>query len=165
MPGTSASLRERLYRSIEVRGSDECWPWIMKSLCQGYGFISRGRRSEGKVLAHRAMWEVINGPIPDGEGHHGTVVLHTCDNRLCCNPAHLRLGTQAENVRDMARKGRRVNTAHPGSRHGNSKLDEQGVHLIRAGKLSDADAVQRYGIAKATLKNIKSGRSWRHVQS
>ncbi|MFB9187253.1 HNH endonuclease signature motif containing protein [Dactylosporangium sucinum] len=62
-------------------------------------------RRSGKVkllLAHRVAWEVANGqPIPDG-----LQVLHSCDNPPCCNPAHLSIGTQAENMQQMVARGR-----------------------------------------------------------
>ncbi len=53
--------------------------------------------------AHRASWQISFGPIPDG-----LQVLHTCDNPPCCNPAHLFLGTQLDNIYDMCAKGRHV---------------------------------------------------------
>jgi HNH endonuclease len=52
--------------------------------------------------AHRVAWELANGPIPGR-----LFVLRRCDNRLCVNPEHLFLGTQSDNMRDMAAKGRR----------------------------------------------------------
>lgn len=56
-----------------------------------------------RILAHRFAWEQANGrPVPRGK-----VVMHTCDNPRCANPAHLRVGTQRENVHDAMRKGRR----------------------------------------------------------
>ena len=62
------------------------------------------------VRAHRLAWELAHGPLPprDGvKGSRGILVLHHCDNPSCCNPAHLWLGTQTDNVADMDRKGRR----------------------------------------------------------
>lgn len=106
-PRARLPLADRLWRQVDRRGEEECWPWLGVSLLKGYGFIGRGGRGAGKLLAHRAAWEVTFGSIPESDGYHGTVVMHTCDNRLCCNPKHLRLGTQAENVRDMDAKGRR----------------------------------------------------------
>lgn len=106
-PRARLPLSERLWKHIEKRGPDECWPWVGKSRLSGYGYIGRGGRGTGKLLSHRAVWEVTFGPIPEGDGYHGTVVMHTCDNRLCCNPAHLRLGSQTDNIYDMIEKGRK----------------------------------------------------------
>jgi hypothetical protein len=64
----------------------------------GYSPLSyRGK----KYLAHRFVWQAINGPIPSGLN-----VCHACDNPRCINIEHLFLGTQADNLRDMRQKGR-----------------------------------------------------------
>ena len=159
------SLSDRLWRQIEKRGPDECWPWISKSLVAGYGTIGVGGKHGKKELAHRAVWIVTHGPIPDGGPYpHGYVVMHICDNRLCCNPAHLRLATQAENVADMHEKGRGNYEGRPkGSAHGNAKLTEVAVQEIRAAPYGSHALAARYGITYATLKDIRAGRSWRHI--
>jgi hypothetical protein len=77
-----------------------CWEWTAsRSSSFGYGLlILPGEKS---VRAHRYSYERTNGPIPDGK-----VIMHTCDNPPCVNPAHLILGTRLENNRDAASKGR-----------------------------------------------------------
>jgi hypothetical protein len=70
----------------------------------GYGKLRRGGKGEGHIRAHRVAWEAHNGPVPDG-----LFVLHHCDNRLCCNPDHLYVGTKADNMRDMSKRGRSRN--------------------------------------------------------
>lgn len=80
-----------------------CWEWQASRYINGYGqFHFPGGKG---VRAHRAAWIIMYGPIPER-----MVIMHRCDNRGCVRPDHLRLGTQAENMRDMAAKGRRGDT-------------------------------------------------------
>ena len=156
-------LAERFWSKVDPRSPDECWPWLMKSKLAGYGFLARGNR-QGKILAHRAAWESANGPIPKGEGAHGTVVMHTCDNRLCCNPAHLRLGTQADNVRDMREKGRNVDlTRRIGTDHPRAKINPEIVRAIRDRSNTVKRLNELYGVNKAMVDNVRRGRTWSHV--
>ena len=159
-----ASFSERLWRQIEKRGPDECWPWIAESSIRGYGYISTGGKRGKKELAHRAAWIVTHGPIPDGDGYHGTVVMHLCDNRLCCNPAHLRLATQAENVADMHEKGRSYTGPRPvGENHGNAKLTDELVREIRTSVESGAAIARRLGMDRGTINGLRRGKGWEHV--
>lgn len=158
-----ASLHARLWAKIDKRGPDECWEWQAKERVSGYGKLNRGGRGMGDVLAHRAVWEEIHGPIPKDRSWHGRVILHTCDNRLCCNPAHLRMGTQADNVKDMDKKGRRVSTPHLGEDHGMAKLTDDQVREIRASTLSHRELGRRFGVTHTMVGYIKRRQSWRHV--
>jgi hypothetical protein len=89
-------------------GPDACWPWSMYTDPSGYGRVRDGDVSE---YTHRVAWEFTNGPIP-----RGMYICHHCDNPPCCNPAHLFMGTPADNARDRDAKGRshaqRVRRAH-----------------------------------------------------
>lgn len=146
-------------------GPDGCWPWTAAKLRGGYGQfnpgISEGRRM---VKAHRVSWALTNGPIPSGEGHHGICVCHRCDVRACVNPAHLFLGTQAENVRDRDAKGRRVNMR--GEAHGMAKLTEADAKTVIALislRERYRDIASRFGVTRHCVKRIASGRSWAHL--
>lgn len=92
--------RERLVEDFLARmvGNDGCWEWRGACDSEGYGrIVIEGRM--GRV--HRIVWEAFNGPIPAG-----LLALHRCDNPPCCNPDHLFIGTQQQNLADMRAKGR-----------------------------------------------------------
>lgn len=91
-------VAERYARAVVKR--EGCWGWS-GATTSGYGVLTRGRRGEGFVLAHRLSWELHRGPIPDG-----LFVLHKCDVPECSNPDHLFLGTQTDNMSDCRKKGR-----------------------------------------------------------
>ena len=78
-------------------GLDECWPWTAAVINSGYGVKRVTLDGKNKmILAHRMAWVIFNSDIPDG-----LIVCHQCDNKLCCNPSHLFLGTHKDNTQDM----------------------------------------------------------------
>lgn len=100
------------WRNITIMGDDdnECWNWN-KSTGNGYGKIRTRELGSGKDItmnAHRYAYLIFIGPIPDN-----LHCLHICDNRRCCNPSHLFLGTISDNSQDMVKKGRARNGQTP----------------------------------------------------
>jgi hypothetical protein len=105
-------IKDRFWPKVDRGGSDECWEWIGSRHPDGYGRIGAGGKHGGTIYAHRASWEIHGNKIPNG-----LCVLHHCDNPPCVNPAHLFLGTQADNIKDKVAKGRnwlkRCKNGHP----------------------------------------------------
>lgn len=154
------TLAERFWAKVDKRGDNECWPWLACSNRDGYGSI--GDRPGHMMLAHRCAWQLVNGPIPRGDGALGTVVMHACDNRACCNPSHLRLGSQAQNIADCKGKQR----IRKGSAHQSAKLDETDVKLMRFLRRIGArnrDIAEWFGMSKQATSLVGNGTYWRHV--
>jgi hypothetical protein len=100
----AASLAERFWANVSK--GPGCWEWTASCHSTGYGQIGVGRKNRG---AHQVAWELTFGPIEkDPTKFRSVCVLHRCDNRKCCNPNHLFLGTHTDNMRDMVAKGRHV---------------------------------------------------------
>jgi len=157
------SLAERFWAKVDKQGPTDCWEWLGCTR-RGYGYIRQGHGGS-MILAHRVSWEIANGPIPKGEGYHGICVLHHCDNPSCVNPAHLFLGTHADNMQDMVKKDR---VAHPrGEQNGYSILTEQDVHEILcllAARYSQREIAKVYNVARTTITAINNRRNWSWVE-
>ena len=150
----------RFWGQVDRRGPDECWEWRgRRKHGKTYGFFRVGGRQGRTLIASRVSWMLTHGPIPNG-----MCILHRCDNPPCCNPAHLFLGTQLDNIRDRDRKGRQ--RAPRGSGNGSSRLTEADVEHIRA-RLSSGDkgnAIAReFGVGTSTISRIRGRRAWCHV--
>lgn len=138
-------------------GPDACWPWT-GATHQGYGWF---RLRDESVAASRFAWSLVNGPIPDG-----LYVCHSCDNRPCCNPAHLWLGTHADNVRDMFAKGRQTQVHAHGEAIACARLSEEDVVAIRARHAAGESKRSlgfAYGVHRRTIQDLLRGHTWRHV--
>src|SRR6185295_10809571 len=122
----------------KVARGDGCWEWQGWRNAGGYGVLASGPAGRQKdELAHRIAWRLTNGAIPDG-----LRVLHRCDNPPCCNPAHLFLGSDADNVADCIAKGR--------SRRARRLTDVQ-VREIRASRDTIRAAGARFGISSGII--------------
>jgi hypothetical protein len=117
--------------------------------------INRGGKYGKVVTAHTLAWEVANGnPVPTGMS-----VCHRCDHPPCCNPRHLFLGTNQDNIDDKVAKDRQLK----GEAVGTSKLNEHEVRAIRSDTGSDREVAARYGVSHRTIQSIRSGATWKHV--
>lgn len=147
---------------IELRIEEKCEPvpiagcliWTGYSTFDWYGRISfKGTQR----MVHRLVYEIANGPI-----QKGMLVCHRCDNRSCCNPHHLFLGTNKENMADMKEKKRQS----MGERRPDAKLTERDVADIR-GIRNSGIAIRKisamFNVSKSVIHMIVSGKSWKHV--
>lgn len=148
-------LVQKFWSRVNKADENDCWLWNAgKTKRYGYFFVHPRNQ-----LAHRVAWMFTYGEIPDGK-----VICHKCDNTFCCNPNHLFIGTQADNVKDMEMKGRR--RAAIGEKAAKAKLTEDDVRGVfdlyhRGMKLRQIAA--HYGVTKTTIDFILAGKSWKHL--
>lgn len=156
----------RLRALVAAGAPGDCVLWDGGVGALGYG---RGWVLGRRVAMHRRSWELFRGPIPTG-----MFVCHSCDVRACVNPAHLFVGTAADNNADMVAKGRNRTTTTPystrrrrvlpgGPRQGNCKLTEAEVSAVRSmgrgGVFVLAFLADFFGISKSQVRRIKNGHS------
>lgn len=157
---THASLEDRFWRYVDKRGPDECWPWTAKRERNGYGRIQAGGKGSPQEGAHRLSFRFANGFDPQ-------VVMHTCDNPTCVNPAHLKAGTYKENMADMHRKGRARPGRLIGPQNHNTKLTADDVRAIRALEGSGHSAAsigRQFGVSHRAITAIWKRENWRHLE-
>lgn len=157
---TSLPMPERFWQKVNVAGPNDCWQWTAYRANPGRHKLGYGQfNNHGKIeSAHRVAWELTFGSIPEG-----MKVCHSCDNPLCCNPNHLFLGTQSDNVRDMDTKGRRVSMPAFGERHGNARLTEDTVRFIHQSNESSAELARVLGVSRQSVSDVRNHKTWRHV--
>ena len=136
----------------------DCLEWHGSRHRDGYGTVWVDGKSH---KAHRIAWRLWRGEIPDG-----MVVMHTCDNPPCVDIHHLRVGTQADNMRDRDAKGRHVSVK--GESVNNAKLTEADVREIRrlyaTGNYHQIDIAEIFLITQAAINHIVNRKNWRHVK-
>ena len=148
-PKDIAQLRDKLLSRIAVNGN--CWEWQGAKNSKGYGSISIGGVV---ILAHRLSYRVHYGKLGD------SLVCHRCDNPKCVNPAHLFLGTAADNIQDMRRKGREapsptIKITAADARSMREKYIPRKYGLTRLAK--------EYGISSGHVYAILKGDFWRNA--
>lgn len=155
---THASLEDRFWRYVKKRSRDDCWLWTAKVERNGYGRIQEGGKGSSQIGAHRLSFRIANGFDPE-------VVMHTCDNPPCVNPAHLRAGTFKENTADMIAKGRKRTVVPLGTNHPRAKLTEDQVRFIRNNPdIGHKRLAKMFEVGPTTIRSVRSGKNWAHLE-
>lgn len=143
-----STLEERFWEKVDRRGDDECWPWKANTRTAGYGTLSAGGRGHGMVRAHVLSWELRNGKVPVG-----MCVCHRCDNPGCVNPAHLFVGTKADNSRDMSEKRRASNQY---GRLAAAKVMDIKAHLLLC-RATQREIAAWLGVSQSSVSKARRG--------
>lgn len=154
------SFEKRFWK--HVRKTETCWLWPIGKGKTYRPRMRRGRASEGSELVSRASWRIHFGDIPDG-----LFVCHKCDVWNCVRPSHLFLGTQADNLRDMAKKRRHWLQGHghlvAADKNSHSKLSWKQVRQIRYASTigsSGSSLAKKFGVHRNNIYEIIHGRTW-----
>lgn len=147
---------ERFWSKIKFGELDECWEWQAVTNPQwGCGGFRWNRKM---IAAHRHLMFELYPEIDKS-----LKVLHSCDNPPCCNPNHLKFGTDGDNARDRKSKGRGATCA----RHGRARLDDNKIREIRA-RLARGDLQKEiakdYGMWPSAISGIHRGICWVDVK-
>jgi len=135
-----------------------CWEWKNCVDDIGYGTLTLKNRS---FKAHHLSYLLFNGDI------NTSFVLHTCDKRNCVNPQHLFLGSQLDNMKDCAQKGRIVTTPKLGEDNSRSVLTEANVlEMIKVReqtKLSYSKLAKLFNCSTMTACRVCNRKLWKHI--
>lgn len=151
-------VADRFMRKIEMVPEAGCWLWIASTYPDGrYGKFCMGRGEYDG--AHRASWRIFKGAIPPG-----AFVLHRCDVSLCCNPAHLFIGSAQENMDDKTSKGR--HKCPKGEEQWKAKLTEDSVREIRrmhAEGVTQRAIAKLFGVTFNAVWDVVHRKNWKSV--
>lgn len=147
--------------SLAIELPDQCWIWTGAKSNFGHGRMKVGK----KLLSpHRLAYEVFVRDLNEGE-----MVCHHCDNPSCVNPRHLFAGSNSDNMKDAAAKGRLRQQTDPsylqGENRKTAKLNDEKVREIRrsAGVVSVKDLAAKFGVHRCVIQNVIKRTRWKHV--
>lgn len=156
----SAEGQEKFWAYVKDRLPDTCWNWGGVIDERGYGKFCFTPKTgfRRKIFSHRVSYFLKHGSID-----HSLMVCHHCDNRRCCNPDHLFLGTRAQNNYDMLAKGRQAR----GEEIGRQKLTVEKVKEILELHFYEgvncAELGRRFNVTATNIHAVVERRTWAHV--
>lgn len=152
----------RFWDKVNIHESTkECWEWEGAKKPTGYGNVSFNGKH---YISHRVAFELLNEFYPKQ-----FIVMHICDNRSCCNPHHLVLGTIKTNAIDMLIKNRGIKTANHalGENNFNAKLNPKKVRnikkLLRETDMYQWQIADIHGVTQTAISSIKLNKTWSHI--
>lgn len=153
----SQNFQQRFWDKVCASDEAACWDWRGGRTKKGYGWVATpiGSRSAHRVAAF------LSGMIVDLQSPQH--ILHRCDNPPCCNPSHLFLGNNADNVADRVAKGRSGSSPRHGESNRMAKLSLEEVYAIRRLaniNLSQSEIAKAYGVRQPAISRIISGQRW-----
>ena len=159
----------KFWARVDMRGDDECWNWTGAATSSGYGNLTY---CGTPTQAHRLAYALSVGGVALQTGfrelgkakRYKRFVLHKCDNRLCCNPKHLFLGSMRTNQLDAYEKGRKV---QPRSEHANAKLTPEQVRDIRrrydAGEVGQVALATEFGVSQRGISLVVRRETYKDI--
>ena len=160
---------EKFWARVNRSSYDGCWEWQGSHNSSGYGTL----HWHGEVVvAHRVAYALTYGGVAlltgfrqlDRAKTYKRFVLHICDNRRCCNPEHLFLGSMSANLKDAYNKKRKV---QPRSKHANAKLSHEQVKEIRrrydTGEALQVPLAKEYGVSQRTISLVIRRETYKDV--
>jgi hypothetical protein len=149
---TSTQRLSRFWRCVDQRGPGDCWEWLGSKSKNGYGKFWTGDKL---VQATHIIWYVTRGHIPDINKRE--MICHHCDNPGCCNPNHLFIGKDIDNVMDMIKKGRGGD--HTGIRRFTEAEQDKIRALYKEGKFSQRELVATFETSRNTIIRVLRNKS------
>jgi len=145
---------KHFWKSVDIKGDNECWNW--KQCCDtgGYGHFNSKRKM---FLSHRFAYEDKIGSIPAGK-----LVCHKCDNPKCCNPSHLFIGSNRDNRQDASKKGRITGGGYKLTPAILSMVLD--IRQLALSGISQQKIADKYKLSQAAVSMIINRRSYRDIK-
>jgi hypothetical protein len=160
LKGGMAVRPDLFWAKVRIGAPDECWLWMGAKNKWGYGRLHQPG-SKTDILAHRLALKLSGRAVPSDLN-----VLHSCDNPPCCNPHHLRVGTQKENGQDRALRKPWSWRMTTGEHNGRCKLTPDQVIEIRrqvAAGIPQPEIAELFGVSRESVNAIHLRVNWRHL--